>query len=81
MFKEETLMNMRRFRAATLAALLGFSSFVFQSCPLSGFLDDCFGDNTISSSEYDDLNAVEQLLYEENSCRRYDRRSFGDLFN
>ncbi len=76
-------MNMRRFRAATLAMMLGFSSFVFQSCPLSGFLDNCFGDNTISSLEYDDMSGVERLLYEENSCGRYARRSnfFGDLFD
>lgn len=76
-------MHMRRIRAAALVALLGFGSFLFQSCPVSGLLNDCFGEDTIPSSEYDDLNALEQLLYEENWCGRYARRSnfFGDLFD
>jgi len=81
--KEQTAMSMRRFRAAALTMMLGFGSLIFQSCPLTGLLDDCFGEDTISSSEYDDLNAVERLLYEENWCGRYTRRSdfFGDLFD
>ncbi len=76
-------MNMRRIRAATLVAMLGFGSFLFQSCPVSGLLDDCYGEDTISSSAYDDLNALERLLYDENRCGRYTRQSsfFGDLFD
>ena len=76
-------MHMRQIRAATLVAMLGFGSFLFQSCPVSGLLNDCYGEDTISSSEYDDLNALERLLYEENWCSRYTRRSnfFGDLFD
>lgn len=74
-------MHVRRFRAATLAIMLGFGSFLFQSCPASGPLNDCFGEDTISSAEYDDLNVLERLLYEENWCGRYTRHSnlFGDL--
>lgn len=76
-------MQMRRIRAATLVAMLGFGSILFQSCPVSGLLNDCYGEDTISSSEYDDLNALEQLLYEENWCGRYTRESnfLGDLFD
>ena len=64
----------------TRAAILLFAgSSLFQGCPagglLSGILSDCFGDDTISNSEYDDLNVLEQLLYEENDCGRYEERS------
>ena len=76
-------MSMRRVRAATLVVMLGFGSFLFQSCPVSGLLNDCYGEDTISSSAYEDLNALERLLYEENWCGRYTRHSnfFGDLFD
>ena len=76
-------MSMRRIRAATLVVMLGFGSFLFQSCPVSGLLNDCFGEDTISSSAYDDLNALERLLYDENWCGRYTRESgfLGDLFD
>ena len=76
-------MYMRRIRGAMLVVMLGFGSFLFQSCLASGLLNDCYGEDTISSSEYDDLNALEQLLYEENSCGRYTRESnfLGDLFD
>ena len=65
----------RQFRTATLACAIGFGSFLFQGCPLSGLVTDCFGSGTISQSEYEDLNAVERLMYEENSCGRYTRQS------
>ena len=76
-------MHMRRIRTATLVAMLGFGSFLFQSCPVSGLLDDCYGEDTISSSAYDDLNALERLPYDENRCGRYTRDSgfLGDLFD
>ena len=69
-------------RAAVAAASLGFA--VFQGCPvglLQGLMSECFGEGTISSGEYDDLNVFEQLLYEENDCGRYESRSIdlGDL--
>jgi len=75
-------MRIYRLRAAVMVALLGFGSLVFASCPLSGLADDCIGVNTISESEYDDLNGIDQLGYEENNCGRYERRSdlWGDLF-
>ena len=65
-----------------LVALLGSGSFLLQSCPLGGLASDCFGSNTISESEYDDLNAFERVAYEENDCGRYAQRSgwIGDLF-
>ncbi len=76
-------MRAKGFRTATLLLMVAYSSFVFQSCPLTGLLDECFGENTISESEYEDLNAAQQLLYTENSCGRYEPRSefLVDLFD
>ena len=76
-------MQFKRLRVAAMLLVLGLSSVSIHACPFSGLVDDCFGENTISQSEYDDLNAVEQLLYEANECGRYDRRSgfFADLFD
>ncbi len=64
-------------RSAGLVSLLACSAFLLQSCPLgniTGLLDDCFDENTISESEFEDMNFFEQLLYEENDCGRYVRR-------
>lgn len=47
---------------------------VFQGCPAAGLLNECFGEGTISASEYDDLNVFEQLLYDETGCGRYEPR-------
>jgi hypothetical protein len=76
-------MRTKGLRTATLLLTIVCGSFVLQSCPLTGVLDECFGENTISQAGYEDLNAVEQLLYEENACGRYERRSgfFADLFD
>jgi hypothetical protein len=81
--EEDYAMRLKRFRVAMTLLVLGLSSATINACPFSGLVDDCFGENTISASEYDDLNALEQLLYEENSCGRYDRRSgsFWNLFD
>jgi hypothetical protein len=75
-------MRMRWVRAGMLVAMMGSGSFLFGSCALGGLVSDCFGSNTISESEYDDLNAIERLAYEENECGRYTQRSdwLGDLF-
>ena len=75
-------MRIRGIRAGILATMLGLGSMLFQGCPFGGLVSDCFGSNTISSSEYDDLNAFERLGYEENECGRYTPRSdwIGDLF-
>ncbi len=73
-------MRTKGLRAATLLLTIGLGSFVFQSCPLTGLVDECFGENTISQSEHEDLNSLERLLYEENSCGRFERRS-GTLFD
>jgi hypothetical protein len=75
-------MRKRGIRAGWLVTALGLGSLLFQSCPLGGLVNDCFGSNTISESEYEDLNAVERLAYEENECGRYTERSdwIGDLF-
>ena len=74
---------MRRLRNVVFVATLGLSSVVFQSCPVENLMDDCFGEDTISRSEYEDLNPLEQLLYDENSCDRYEPRSgfLGDLLD
>ena len=70
---------MKPLRKSRIAWLLGTGSILLQGCPVSGLLgglfDECFGENTISQSAFDDLNAFEQLLYEENDCGRYESRS------
>ena len=70
---------MKLLRKSRIPLLLGTGSILFQGCPasglLGGLLDECFGGNTISQSAFDDLNAFEQLLYEENDCGRYETRS------
>ena len=67
---------MKTLRKCRIALLFGTGSILLQGCPasglLGGLLDECFGENTISASEYDDLNVLEQLLYEENDCGRYE---------
>ena len=64
---------MKRLRHTLLALLVGLGATTFASCPM-GNLDDCFGDDTISAGQYDELSFVEQLLWEENDCGRYSRR-------
>jgi len=68
-------MRAKGLRTATLLLVIGFGSLVFQSCPLTNLLEDCLGEDTISAAEYEALNVVEQLLYEENWCGRYERQS------
>jgi len=62
-----------------VAVLLCAGSTVIQGCPagslLSGMFSSCFGEDTISAAEFDDLNLIEQLLYEENDCGRFEPRS------
>ena len=70
---------MRRVTRWLMIAMAGFGSMVFQGCPAGGLvrgaLSECLGEDTISQGEYDDLNVLEQLLYEENDCGRYEPRS------
>ena len=68
-------MRVKGIRTATLLLTFFSSALLFQSCPLTGVLDECFTEDSISASEYDDLNVAERLLYEENSCGRYEPRS------
>lgn len=63
---------MRRIRNSAAAIILALSSMTFSGCPLSDLIDDCFGEDTISAAEYDDLGVLQQLLYEENDCGRYE---------
>lgn len=68
---------MRRTIRWSVITAVSLGSVVFQGCPLDlvgGMLSDCFGEDTISEREYEDLNILEQLLYEENDCGRYERR-------
>lgn len=75
-------MRIRRIHRVGLVATAVCGSLFVQACPLTGLVNNCFGENTISQSEYDDLNFAEQLLYNENSCGRYDRASsFWDIFS
>jgi len=66
-------------RKVLLASVFAAGSMIFQGCPVSnilgGFLSQCFGEDTISASAYHDLNIIEQLLYEENDCGRYEPKS------
>jgi len=62
---------MRRKTAILAALVTTLSPFVLSGC---GVVSDCFGEDTISQDEYEDLNVLEQLLYEENECGRYERR-------
>lgn len=75
---------MRRATRRAAITMLGLGAVVFQGCPIDafigGFLADCFGEDTISEGEYDDLNIFERLLYDENNCGRYERVGiFGGL--
>jgi len=62
---------MRQVSAMVGMIILALASFALLGC---GPVSDCFGEDTISESEYDDLNVLEQLLYEENDCGRYEPR-------
>ena len=70
---------MKRSYSGRAAMLLCTGTTLLQGCPVNslvgGILDSCFGEDTISAAEYDDLNVLEQLLYEENDCGRYEERS------
>ncbi len=70
---------MRKRYLMRAAMLLCTGTTLLQGCPadslLGGIFDNCFGEDTISASEFDDLNILEQLLYEENDCGRYEERS------
>ena len=63
-------------RKIRIVLLLITGMILLPGCPSSGLVggvvSDCFGEETISESEYNDLNAFEQLLYEENDCGRYE---------
>lgn len=63
---------MKRIRDLALGTALALSAVVFQGCPLSGILADCFDEDTISRQEFEDLNSFEQLLYDENDCGRFE---------
>lgn len=70
---------MKRNGLRGLTVLLGAGTTMFQGCPvnslLGGVFDSCFGPDTISADEFDDLNVLEQLLWEENDCGRYEERT------
>ncbi len=70
-------MNLKSKRRWVQIAMLcgGAGTTLLQGCPFGAFLSSCFGEDTISASEYDDLNIVERLLYEENDCGRYEPRT------
>ena len=72
-------MRRPRMGRATLAALAGLGTTLFQGCPgaglATGLLNDCIGEGTISEREYDDLNSFEQAFYERNDCGRYEPTS------
>lgn len=70
---------MKRARNAAMIATTIWMSTLFQSCSVfDSLLSNCYGNNSISKSEYDKLNDFEQLLYDKNSCGRYEPAS--DLF-
>jgi hypothetical protein len=69
-------MHSSRLRSSVLGMLFGTGAVVLEGClgsgPVGEMVSDCFGENTISPSEYDDLDSWEQLLYEENDCGTYE---------
>ena len=73
---------MKRIRNYLAAATLAATCTVFQSCPVdSKLLSDCFSEDSISRSEYEDMNDFEQSLYDRNDCGRYEpANDFADLF-
>ena len=70
---------MKKSYLGRVAILLCAGSTVIQGCPagslLGGIFSNCFGEDTISAADFDDLNVFEQLLYEENDCGRFEPRS------
>lgn len=70
---------MKATRRFHLTVLLGSGTILLQGCPagalVGGLLSECFDENSISQREFEDLNALEQLLYDENDCGRYEPRS------
>lgn len=64
---------MKRFCNGLFAMMLGLGATMFNGCPLD-IWEDCFGEDTISRAEYEELGALEQLFYEENDCDRYQPR-------
>ncbi len=82
---------MKTARGFPIALLLLAGTVLLLGCPSSGIVggavgglvSDCFGEDSISESEYDDLNAFEQLLYEQNDCGRYEPRLglIGDILD
>lgn len=70
---------MKKNHRGRAAMLLCTGTTLLQGCPVDnlvgGIFDSCFGEDTISAGEFDDLNILEQLLYEENDCGRYEERS------
>ncbi|MHC4697946.1 MAG: hypothetical protein ACYTFA_14530 [Planctomycetota bacterium] len=67
---------MKKTRIFQIVTLLATGTILLSGCPSSGLvggvISDCFDEDSISASEYDDLNVFEQLLYEENDCGRYE---------
>lgn len=64
---------MKRNKVLSAVLALGLGGTLFQGCGI-GFLSDCAAEGTISGSAFDELTPLEQLLWEENSCGRYERR-------
>jgi hypothetical protein len=70
-----------------MAISLSGCTFGLQGCEITdlalGLVDSCVGSDTISESDFDDLNVFEQLGYEENNCGRYAPRDdlLGDFTN
>jgi hypothetical protein len=78
---------MKRTSQRAACAALALGAVLFQGCPsavsdvAASFLGDCFSENSISAAEFEDLNVIEQALYDQNNCGRYEPRSdFFDLF-
>ncbi|MFH1749002.1 MAG: hypothetical protein ABIG44_18375 [Planctomycetota bacterium] len=69
------MMKYSRLRTILLTVTLAGGAYFLPSCQAVSFLNDCFGDDTISSAEYHDMNSLERMLYEENWCGRYSRQT------
>jgi len=70
---------MKRSRRFAYAVLVGSGAMLLQGCPAGSIVgaiaSECVGSDSISQNQFDDLNVLQQLLYDENSCGRFEPAS------
>ncbi len=67
---------MKRYNRFGYIVLIGSGTVAMQGCPVGAVVEviasECIGGDSISQNAFDELNIFEQLLYEENSCGRFE---------